>query len=417
MTTETQFINKQRRKFLSMVSKAGISAALWRSSPFVGGAMVNRFAEAQGVEPKRFLALSYPAGAPQGSWMPSSITNMNESSEPYLGVAQYCNFHLVNVIGGGHGAAHAAMNVGSPDSFDVQLSRILSANTPYSAINLGIQTGSTSDLIGRIGGQGVRPEDNPQAALSQYFGGPPPGGAAEALYLKQNAILNANKDALNVLMKKLGSEEKERLETHLAAIERIDKRLNESSKFVPAPACINPEITGLNATDNGGGVQSEIKLMAEIAITAMSCGLSNVATIQLDDSQSEWRFTGSFSEGHHQTCHGRSRTDLIAITKYINEAAAYTIQKLADTPDSAGGGNMIDNTVFLQVTDQDGQTHITSGCPNILATNMPSFSKGTVGGGGTNQELMADVAEGLGLGGQIAAGNLSDIRKNAQQHV
>jgi hypothetical protein len=414
MTTEDRKFNKQRRKFLAMVSKAGISSALLRASPFVAGAMVNRFAEAQGGVIQRFIALSYPAGAPQGTWMPSSLTTMNQCTEPYLAVAQYCNFHLVNVIGGGHGAAHAAMNVGSNDSFDVQLSRLISADSPYSAINLGVRTGTSGDLIGRLGGQSIRPESNPTAAYNQYFNAAPPGGAAQALYERQASVLDANKAALDELMKKLGTEEKARLETHLAALERIDKRLSDASQFVPLEGCVSPQLASQNATDNAGGAQSEIQLMADIAITAMRCGLSNVATIQLDDSQSNWRYEGpTFGEGHHQTCHGRSTGDLITITKYINTAAAYVIKTLAETSDSAAGGMMLDNTAFLQVTDQDGQTHTTSGCPNILATNYPTLPQGRVGGGGTNRELMADIAEGFGLGGQIAAGNMTDIRKNA----
>jgi hypothetical protein len=410
MTSETRKINQERRKFLEFVSKAGVSSALWRASPLVAGLMVNRYAEAV-TAPKRFIALSYPAGAPQGTWLPKSLTSMEACTTPYLNVAQYCNFHLVNVVGGGHGAAHAALNVGSGNSFDVQLAKLIGASTPYSSIHLGVRCTTTGDLIGRRNGQPVPPENSAQTALRQFFGGPPPGGAAQALYQKQKSILDANKAALDSLKKQLGTQEKDRLDEHLAALERIDKRLNDASQFVPPPGCSNP--TMATATDMGGGVQSEIKMMADIAINAMRCGLTNVATIQLDDSQSNWQYKGSFSEGHHQTCHGRGRNDVVTITKYINEAAAYAIKTLAETPDPAGG-MMIDNTVFLQVTDQDGISHTTGGCPNILATRMAGFPSGTINANsGTNRNLMADIAEGFGLAGQIAEGNMTDIRKNA----
>ncbi|MDZ7923820.1 MAG: DUF1552 domain-containing protein [Marinagarivorans sp.] len=415
MATEDRLFNKQRRKFLDVVTKAGVSSALWRASPLIGGALINRAAEAAGAT-KRFIAFSYPAGAPQGSWLPSSLSAMNRSTESLLGVAKYCNFHLVNVVGGGHGAAHAAMNMGSRTSFDAQLAALIGADTPFSAINLGVRCITTSDLIGRRNGSPIVPESNPVTAYKSLFGGPPPGGGAAALYTKQATALNANKEAINALLKKLGSHEKERLETHLAAIERIDKRLKDASQYVPLPGCSNPVMASQGAKDNGGGVVSEIKLMSDMAITAMRCGLSNVATIQLDDSQSSWRYEGSFTEGHHQTCHGRSASDVVTITKYLNEAVAYTIKTLAETDDPAGG-KMIDNTVFLQVTDQDGISHTTSGCPNILATNMPGFPKNGIKNGGNNRGLMADIAEGFGLGGQIAAGNMTDARKTAKAFV
>ncbi|BCD95881.1 DUF1552 domain-containing protein [Marinagarivorans cellulosilyticus] len=409
MTTEIRKFNSTRRRFLDMVSKAGVSSALWKASPFVGGAMINRAAQAAG-ETKRFIAFSYPAGAPQGSWLPSSPGSMNQCTQPLLDVARYCQFKLVNVIGGGHGAAHAAMNIGSRDSFDVQMARLISADTPYQGLNLGVRCTTPTDLIGRRGGQPIVPESDPQAAYNQLFGGPPPGGAAQALYLKQKSILDTNKAALDELMKKLGSEEKSRLETHFAALERIDKRLNDASQFVPPAGCADPQMASQNATDNAGGCKSEIMLMSDIAITAMKCGLSNVATIQLDDSQSNWRYEGSFTEAHHQTCHGRSRNDVITITRYINEAVAYTIKTLAETDDPAGG-KMIDNTVFLQVTDQDGISHTTGGCPNILATNMSGFPSG-VGGGSSNRALMNDIAQGFGLGGLQSSGHMTDIMKN-----
>ncbi len=415
MATEERLFNKQRRKFLDMVGKAGVSSALWRASPLIGGAMINRYAEAAG-NTKRFIAFSYPAGAPQGSWLPSSLSSMNRSTETLLGVAQYCNFHLVNVIGGGHGAAHAAMDMGSRTSFDAQLAALIGTDTPFSALNLGVRVITTSDLIGRRNGSPIVPESNPTTAYKTLFGGPPPGGAAVALYNKQNTALTANKEALNALLTKLGSHEKERLETHLAAIERIDKRLKDASAYVPLPGCSNPTMGSQGSTDKGGGVVSEIKMMADIAITGLRCGLSNIATIQLDDSQSSWRYEGSFSEGHHQTCHGRSASDVVTITKYINEAVAYTIKTLAETDDPAGG-KMIDNTVFLQVTDQDGISHTTGGCPNILATNMSGFRKGSINSGGSNRDLMADIAEGFGLAGQIAAGNMTDARKTAKAYV
>lgn len=411
MTTETRLFNRTRRKFLDMVTKAGVSSALMKASPFVAGAMVNRFAQAAEGTPKRFLAFSYPAGAPQGSWLPQSLGSMRPCTEPLLDVAQYCRFKLVDVIGGGHGAAHAALNVGARDSFDQQLAKLIGADNPYPSLSLGVRCTTPTDLIGRLNGQPIVPESNADRAYNRLFNGPPPGGAAEALYQKQAKALDTNKAALDELMKKLGAEEKLRLESHFEALEKIDKRLFDASQFEPPEGCSSPSLASQNATDNSGGCKSEIQLMSDIAITAMKCGFTNVATIQLDDSQSNWRYEGSFTEAHHQTCHGRSRNDVITITRYINEAVAYTIDTLAKTPDPAGG-MMIDNTVFLQVTDQDGITHTTGGCPNILATRMPEFGQAGVGGGSSNRALMNDIAQGFGLAGQIAEGNMTDIMKN-----
>ena len=84
------------------------------------------------------------------------------STEAYAEVAQYCDFREVNVIGGGHGAADAALDMGDRDSFDVQLSRLISADTPYSAVRLGVRCTTTRDLIGRQNNQPIVHDELPQ---------------------------------------------------------------------------------------------------------------------------------------------------------------------------------------------------------------------------------------------------------------
>lgn len=402
-------INLQRRKFFEMISKAGISSALLRASPLVGGMMANRYAAAADGAHKRVIFLSFPGGAPAGSWMPSSISNMNASTTGYLPVASYCNFYEVEVPGGGHGGTHASLG-GGPNSMDVQLSNVIGSDMPYSAINLGIQVGMSQDVIGRRNGAPVLPEDSPASAFSQLFNAPPPGGAAELAYQKQKTALDANREALAALQLALGQEERERLDTHLEAIERIDKRLNDASQFVPPEGCMDPTLPAEGSSVAGAAKQ--IMLQSDIAVTALRCGLTNVATIQLDDSQCEWKYQGSFTEGHHQTCHGLGYNQVVEIMKYLSEAGAYVIQSLIDTPDPAGG-RLIDSTVFMQVTEMgDGMTHVQSGAPYILATNMPGFQKGTVGGGGSNRSLLGDLANGLGLGEAVAAGVISDFKSD-----
>lgn len=395
----------RRRKFFETIAKAGVSSSLLRAFPLVGGMMANRMASASETNNKRVLFLSFPGGAPAGTWMPSSINNMNTSSTGYLPVAQYCNFYSVDVPGGGHGGTQASLG-GGRNTMDVQLANILGANTPYSAVNLGVNVGNSNDVIGRRNGQVVRPEDDPQRAFNQLFSAPPPGGEAERLYSKQKTVLDANREALNRLRTVLGQDERERLETHLAAIERIDRRLEDASAYVPAEGCAEPTIASENSTADA--TKKGIMLQSDIAITALRCGLTNVATIQLDDSQCEWRYQGSFSEGHHQTQHGRSRNDVLEINRYLSEAGAYTIQQLVETPDPAGG-RMIDSTVFVLVTEMgDGMTHVQSGAPYILATNMPGFPSGTVGNGGSNRQLLNNMAEQLGLGGSVSVGSTVD---------
>lgn len=407
MNTEDKALKLRRRKFFEVIAKAGVATPMLRAFPLVGGMLANRYAAANDMANKRVLFLSIPGGAPAGSWMPSSINNMNDFSEGYASVASYCNFYSVDVPGGGHGGTHASLG-GGPNTLDVQLANTIGNSTPYSAYNLGVGVGRSGDVLGRRNGAAVRPEDSPARAFSQLFGAAPPGGEAERLYSRQKAALDANKSALDALKSVFGQEERERLDTHLAAIERIDRRLEDASAYVPAEGCAEPILPSESVA--GDPIQTDMKLQSDIAVAALRCGLTNVATIQLDDSQCDWRYNGSFSEGHHQTQHGRSRNDVIEIGRYLSHLGAYAIQQLIDAPDPAGG-RLIDSTVFMLVTEMgDGMNHSQSGAPYILATNMPGFNKGTVGGGGSNRTLLGDLTQGLGLGSSIAAGSITDYK-------
>eukprot|EP00919_Chromeraceae_sp_WS-2016_P024101 GHVR01057085.1.p1 GENE.GHVR01057085.1~~GHVR01057085.1.p1 ORF type:complete len:206 (-),score=21.43 GHVR01057085.1:166-783(-) len=200
------------------------------------------------------------------------------------------------------------------------------------------------------------------------------------------------------------------MDVHLDALERIDRRLKQSSEFELPQGCDNPDMPSRSASQSG--VVKQLMIQTDIAIAALQCGLTNVVTIQLDDSQCEWRYNGSFTEGHHQTCHGRSRADVVEILKYLGQAGAYVVQRLVDTPDP-NGNKLIDSTVFMQVTEMgDGMTHVQNGAPYIMATNMSGFRKGTTGGGGSNTGLLGDLAQGLGLGSSVSIGSITDHKSD-----
>lgn len=54
----------ERRRFLDMLGKAGVSAGLLRASAIAGGMMSARFAEAA-TNDKKFVLIYHPNGAPR----------------------------------------------------------------------------------------------------------------------------------------------------------------------------------------------------------------------------------------------------------------------------------------------------------------------------------------------------------------
>ena len=386
MTTHNVTPSLKRRQFLKMASSAGIGKKMLMASPLTAGLLYNRFAEAA-EDAKRAFLIYYPGGAPNGSWLPTDINTMNQASEPYAPVSQYCNFHNVQMVGGGHGNADGAMG-GGANTIDTRLADTIGTDTPYSDFNLAFDLGSTRhDVMGRRGGQPKKPEEDADAAYKQLFGGPPPGGGAQALYQKQKNVIDANKAILDALQKKFGQHERERLETHIDALQKLDRRLSDASVFVPPEGCSDPELASRGQPTAG----DNLKLLADIGIAAMRCGLTNVVTVQLSTSQCDWKYQGTFTENHHQTLHGKGYAEQVEVKKYLSGISAYIIQQLADTPDPTGG-MMIDKTVFCETTDHgDGASHSASNSPWLVATNRPEFNTGRVIDEGTSTGVLNDM--------------------------
>lgn len=412
MKSTDRIINKNRRDFLSMLSRAGISTGLLKGSALAGGLMASRFAQAQGSA-KRVVFIYTSNGSPNGMWLPNGRT-LNTATKAYEGLQSICNFREVEVIDSGHGLARKCMGElrwGSDwtgDTIDQQIASVIGTTTPYPSYALGVQTKPT-EVIGRKAGNFVPAQDSPEAAYRQLFGGAPPaGGGGQQLLERKKAVLDLNRNALTSLRTKLGTFERETLERHIDAINSIEQRLEDSSKIELPAGCSSPAWNA-NRYDTRSPLPSgdlgvfghQAELQCDIIAAAMECGLTNVMTLQLGTDQAEWyghdtQFRGDL----HGSCHAAPASANAEMTNYQSRIVAYMIRKLMDKNDPAvPGTKLIDNTVVVQVTDMgDGRDHTAGNGPNMVATRMRGFKQGTVTSGGNNYHVLEAVVEGMGLG-------------------
>jgi hypothetical protein len=79
---------------------------------------------------------------------------------------------------------------------------------------------------------------------------------------------------------------------------------------------------------------------------------------------------------------------------------AYLLQSLADRPDPAGGGSMLDTSVILMCTEVcDGNTHLHDNMPFVLAGHGGgSINPGRLlsFGGTRHSELLVAIAHAMG---------------------
>ncbi len=405
-------INQNRRKFLDMLGKAGVSTSILRASTLAGGIFASRFAEAQN-DNKKIIFVYLPDGAPNGTWLPSGST-MNQCTQPFAPYAANIAFREVDLkYGGGHGNSFFCMGATSYNSSDpkssslnFQMAKVIGNLTPYSSVQLGALStqGSASDSICKLNNQSVVSEDSPAAAFQQLFNSAPPApvGGGPNPYDMERSVLDANKQALTALRTKLGLEERDRLDSHLESLEKIESRItlledqasNSDSGGACEPAAINTD----------GHMLGLLKAQSDVATAALKCGLTRVVSIQANYHQATWVGTSSgtdttsWGNDHHQACHGGPTSANVEMVRYLNKGVAYLLGRL-----QAQG--LMDSTMVVMVTDMgNGQDHSAGNAPFLIASGIPGFKAGS-STNGDHENVLADAINGMGLaasvGGQI----------------
>lgn len=410
MKDTNPIVHRSRRQFLGMLTKAGVAGALCRAAPLVGGLMATRRAHAAGGV-KRVVFVYTPDGAPNGLWLPDGGA-LKSASAAYEGLQSVCHFREVEVVGSGHGLARKCLGElrwtqdWTSDTLDQQIASVIGVGTPYPSYALGVQT-NPQEVIGRKSGDAVPCQDSPAAAYEQLFGAAPPAGDRAGFLARKQSVMDVNRAALAELKGRLGSFERETLEKHEVALREVEARLVESVNVEPAQGCEAPAWNANGYPTQGptpgdvGVFAHQAELQSDIIAAALQCGLTNVMTLQLGWHQAAWYGHDTTYRGdHHGSCHAGTAEENAEMTNYLSRCVAYLVRKLMDTDDPAvPGTKLIDNTVLVQVTDMgDGRDHSAGDGPNMVATRMPSFRRGTSTRGGNHFEVLEAVVEGLGLG-------------------
>ena len=402
------FVKQDRRRFMDLIAKSGISAGLLKGSALLGGILANRHALAQDSTNKRVVFCYLNSGAAPGAWMPSSASQMNQITQPYgptgYGVADICHFRQVDVITSGHATALNSLGVTdyvSP-TMDKRIASVLGSSTPRSSIYLGAKATTNGTLCSNIGPC----QDNPTQALASIFsgttgGGGNTGGGGTTPDTTYALSYDAQLRALETIKGKLSTEEYARYQEHIDSLKKIKTTLanQQSGSSSSSGSTTN---CGSNITPSIANMQATGKSQADIVVAALACGITKVATLQLGNHQGDWLgHNTSWTQDAHQACHGAPNANaFIEMWRYLNDVPAYLLDKLRKTsgPD---GQPLINSTVFVQVTCMgNGMDHTSGNGPFIVATQMSGFARGfSTRQGGNVYDLNGAVAKGMGLSG------------------
>lgn len=240
----------------------------------------------------------------------------------------------------------------------------------------------------------VPPSTDPLNTFKRVFqgvGGDAQANAKELAFT--TSVLDGVQEDFKRLMPQLGSEDRQKLEAHLALVQEAQSGINKGvSGTCVAPSNINqtpgyyddPIASGVSRGDSDGGsmaittgakVPEKGEAMTDLLVASLACDLTRVATMQWSDSEAKFMLgflkdgSGqSLKDHHHGYQHDRGFQPgaLEVIYHFYAQKLAYLLQKLDSVQE--GNGTLLDNTLVLSVSEiQAPENHGQRNMPFILA--------------------------------------------------
>ena len=357
---------------------------------------------------RRLLVVFSPNGTIHSQWRPSGgktdftlagseVLSPLEAHRDELLIMDGIDFEGVTNHEGGMGAM---LTAGGGTSIDQHIADAIGGSSRFSSLELGALTslwgGSTQTRMSYRDGSYVTPDDNPLNVWTRLFGDL---GDANLLARRQSVLDIANAELAD-LRSRLGVEEQHRLDEHLDSLRAVERSLSDSG------SCESPPSPGTISSSANDSFPDIVSAQLKLAVQALACGATNVASVQLSHTVSPTVFTWlGETDGHHSLSHCGD-TDLsgmasfAACERWFSAQFAALLDDLALRSDPETGGSLLDSTVVLWVKEMgDSRAHVCTDVPWIIAGGGGFFRTGRyLSLGGTHHDgILTSVCNAFGL--------------------
>ncbi len=419
-------ITKKPLSRRTLLRGAGVSLAL----PMLE-VMMPLHASAQNTSPKRFIGFFYPNGTDPGQWQPPTGMLTPQNLSPCLqdlagfsaeGIWPACEaiYQDITVV---NGVNHEGLNTNihtpsmalqayrrasSSDadtpvapSLDVLISQKHSAPYPYLAMSASTDLALSQGYISwESAGRPADTERDPARLFNKVFGAQENTATANAIVERNASILDFIKEDCTRLQAKLGQADRQRVEEFYDSIRTMEQQINLTH------SCSSAEIDG-----TGRGFHDKSKFFIDIAIMAMACDLTNVATVQYSNSwgvnyadyvlgdgrRDESGTIGVGNHSDHFISHKLGDNDrardldslprnvaariaderVVLTSRFKVRRFAYLVDRLRKTPTPSG--SLYDETLALYCSENgNGDSHGRRDMPTLLAGRAGGFQPGRV---------------------------------------
>ncbi|MEC8849324.1 MAG: DUF1552 domain-containing protein, partial [Pseudomonadota bacterium] len=285
-------------------------------------------------------------------------------------------------------------------SLDVLVGQFYRNATPFSFYSLGVGAnhengGNYMSFIGQD--QPITPEDNPQKAFDDLFGGAAAGsgGTPSPEQRRVGSVLDSSLSDLAALRSRLGQTERQKLELHSESIREIERRLTPGAGAPAGQRCQNPtwNAQGWQPPDDARGqyplywnrndqFDTVLRLQIDLAVLALQCDLTRSIALQISHPVSPTDLGAELgtTQRHHDASHFDANNEasiqnFIAWKRYYCEQLAYLVNRLREVPMS--NGTLLDNTVVMVGSDLGhGSRHDHADMPFLLAGRAGGLQTG-----------------------------------------
>ncbi|HIF31947.1 MAG TPA: DUF1552 domain-containing protein [Planctomycetaceae bacterium] len=214
----------------------------------------------------------------------------------------------------------------------------------------------------------------PQQIFDRLFGMEGEVGKSERAKLENAAsMLDLVLEHSKSIKRRLGQEDRRKLDEYLASVRAVEKRVARSQKWLSIPkSYVNPASVALNSSPKGP--QDYIKAMYDLMFLAFQTDTTRLATYMLGQVAGATTIANAFPAciglggNWHGLAHGAGKKGgaekLGKFDQFLANQLAYFLTRLKETPE--GDGNLLDRTMVLYGSS-NSRTHQNRNYPLVLA--------------------------------------------------
>lgn len=273
-------------------------------------------------------------------------------------------------VPGGGGAPPAGLATGI--SVDQHVANAIGTTTRFKSLEFGVRSLTVAGnplfhMVYTGPGQAIQPQQSPSKMFDRVFANFTPGSetpampdaAAMRLRADKQSVVDAVKDSYTSLAGRLGKDDKAKVESHLAHIRELEKRLQTTggggTGGGSSAACMKPTRPADNDPYNEANFVANGTAQVDLLTMSLACDLTRVASIQWAYSSGGPTHTwiGS-NRGHHDISHdGDSNTASKDALANIDQWYAKRFAELLGKMDKIqeGDGTLLDNSLVLWVNE------------------------------------------------------------------